>query len=110
VREGGTAIAPARAALTGTHDDHVVSAVDQAAAGLDGDTGQYRPAEGLLAGFVARTDDGVVLVHVWESAEARSDWHNNPAHREAVRASGIATLVEERLVREYETRHVEFFR
>jgi heme-degrading monooxygenase HmoA len=67
------------------------------------------PPQGLLARCVARTDDGIVLVHVWESADARSAWHNNPGHQEALRASGMATLVEGRLVREYETHHVELF-
>lgn len=67
------------------------------------------PAKGLLARFVAPTDDGVLLVHVWESAAARSAWHDNPAHREAVVASGMPRLVEERVVREYVTDHVELF-
>jgi hypothetical protein len=57
---------------------------------------------GLLARIVARTDDGILLVHLWESAEARSAWHEDPVHREAIVASGMPALVRERRVREHE--------
>jgi heme-degrading monooxygenase HmoA len=67
------------------------------------------PPQGLLARCVAQTDDGIVLVHVWESADARSAWHNNAGHQEALRASAMATLVEGRFVRECETHHMELF-
>jgi hypothetical protein len=49
------------------------------------------------------------LPNVWESGEARSAWHNNQLHREAVLASGMPTLMQERLVREYVTGQVELF-
>jgi heme-degrading monooxygenase HmoA len=67
------------------------------------------PAQGLLARFVARNDDGIVLVHLWESEMARSAWQNNPAHRDALRASGMQSRVEERVVQEYAAEHIEIF-
>jgi heme-degrading monooxygenase HmoA len=66
-------------------------------------------ADGLLARVLAPTEDGVVLIHVWKSAEARSAWHENPDHRQAVVASGMPALTTERHVREYVTDHVELF-
>ena len=65
------------------------------------------PADGLAARVVAPTDDGIVLVHPWESEQARERWQQNPRHREALQASGMIGLAKERTVREYETHHVE---
>ena len=67
------------------------------------------PAEGVAARFVARTDDASFLPNVWESSEAGSAWHNNQLHGEAVLASGMPTLVQERLVSEHVTGQVELF-
>ena len=46
-------------------------------------------SDGLLARIVASTDDGVVLLQLWESADARDRNANDPAHAEALAASGI---------------------
>jgi hypothetical protein len=67
------------------------------------------PTEGLLTQFVARTDDGVLLLNVSESGQAGSAWHHNQLHREAVLASRMPTLVQERFVREYVADQVELF-
>jgi hypothetical protein len=48
--------------------------------------------DGLLVRIVAPTDDGVVLLHLWETAEARKRHADNPAHIEALEASGIKRL------------------
>jgi heme-degrading monooxygenase HmoA len=65
-------------------------------------------AEGLLLRVVAPTDDGILLVHLWESDEARQRWHENPQHRDALADSGMTALVIERDVRVMEPHHVEF--
>ena len=52
---------------------------------------------------------GVLLIHVWQSDKARTTWHDNRAHREAVLASGIGKLAKERTVREYVTDRVELY-
>ena len=64
-------------------------------------------ADGLLARVLAPTDDGTILIHLWESETARTAWNANPAPHAALRASGIQTLATERIVREYATHHVE---
>lgn len=65
-------------------------------------------AEGLLVRAVAATDDGIVLVHVWESPQARSRWHDNAAHRDALASTGMTALAR-RTVREYVTDRVQVF-
>jgi hypothetical protein len=59
--------------------------------------------EGLLARFLAPTDDGILLVNLWASEELRRASNDDPAHREIVRASGIAELASETTVERYET-------
>jgi hypothetical protein len=49
--------------------------------------------EGLLLRIAAPTEAGMVLVHLWESAEARQRNAENPLHAEALEASGLAALV-----------------
>ena len=46
-------------------------------------------SDGLLARIVASTEDGVVLFQLWESADARDRNADDPAHAEALAASGI---------------------
>ncbi len=46
-------------------------------------------SDGLLARIVASTEDGVVLFQLWESAGARDRNADDPAHAEALAASGI---------------------
>src|SRR5687767_954216 len=45
--------------------------------------------DGLLARIVAPTDDGMVLFQLWESADARQRNADDPAHAEALVASGM---------------------
>ncbi|HWI08099.1 MAG TPA: hypothetical protein VNT54_11350 [Solirubrobacteraceae bacterium] len=47
------------------------------------------PAPGLLARIVAPTDDGMILVQLWESPAARQANADDPDHRDALRASGM---------------------
>ena len=49
--------------------------------------------EGLLARIVAPTDDGIVLFQLWESPEARQRHADDPAHVEALVASGMRAAV-----------------
>ena len=44
---------------------------------------------GVLARIVARTDSGLVLFQLWESAEARQANAEDPRHMEALRVSGM---------------------
>jgi heme-degrading monooxygenase HmoA len=64
-------------------------------------------AEGLLMGVIAPTDDGILLVHLWESDEARERWHADPQHEAALRDSGMTDVVREIDVRVMEPHHVE---
>jgi heme-degrading monooxygenase HmoA len=38
---------------------------------------------------VAPTENGVVVVTYWESAEARDAYQSDPEHREALKSSGL---------------------
>lgn len=71
---------------------------------LDGDTARLMAAsadvdkrlpapEGLLVRIAAPTDDGMVLFQLWESAEARRRNAEDPAHAEALVASGMRALI-----------------
>ena len=65
-------------------------------------------AEGLLVRLVAPTDEGILLIHLWDSDEARERWQANPQHQHALRASGMTVAIKERDVRVLEPHHVEF--
>ena len=52
-----------------------------------------RPTTAVLARAVAPTGSGVVVATFWESAEARDSYQSEPAHREALQASGVLDLV-----------------
>lgn len=45
--------------------------------------------DGVLAEAFARTEDGIMLVRIWESEKAREAWAESPEHRAALKASGI---------------------
>lgn len=47
------------------------------------------PAHGGLANIVARTDDGVLVINLWEHEEGRHAMADEPEIQEAVRASGL---------------------
>ena len=49
--------------------------------------------EGLVARILAPTETGVVLWQLWATAEARARNADDPAHGEALRASGMLDLV-----------------
>jgi hypothetical protein len=49
--------------------------------------------DGLLVRILAPTESGVVLLQLWESAEARQRNADDPAHAEALAASGIQAVV-----------------
>jgi heme-degrading monooxygenase HmoA len=66
--------------------------------------------DGLLARVVATSEDGIVLVNVWASEDARRASNDAPEHRAAVRASGIESLAEETIVERLETTSVAFGR
>ena len=58
--------------------------------------------DGLLARMVAPTDDGMVVFQLWESAAARQRHADNPAHTEALAASGLLAAVRGRRSRVFE--------
>lgn len=71
---------------------------------LDGDTDALLAAsaalerllgtpEGVMVRLVAPTDTGLVLFQLWESAESRQRNAENPAHAEALEASGMRAAV-----------------
>jgi hypothetical protein len=45
--------------------------------------------EGLIAQVTAPTDEGIVLMQLWESDEHRTRANDDPANREALQASGL---------------------
>ena len=49
--------------------------------------------DGLVARIVAPAETGIVLWQLWESAQARARNAEDPAHGEALRASGLLELV-----------------
>lgn len=71
--------------------DGSTDAVLAAAADLEA----RRPTSAILARAVAPTDTGVVVATFWESAEAREAYQSDPAHREALQASGLLDAVTE---------------
>lgn len=66
---------------------------------MDGDTDallsaaadleERRPAPAVLTRVIAPTDGGAVVCTLWESAEARDQYQSDPAHGEALKASGL---------------------
>jgi hypothetical protein len=71
---------------------------------IDGDTAQLMEAaaeidrllpnvDGLLLRMNAPTETGMVLFQLWESAEVRQRNQDDPEHREALQASGMAALL-----------------
>ena len=58
---------------------------------------------------MAETDDGTVLIHLWESQEVRERFHENKALNDAYAAVGWESLVEEQVGRDYVTDRVQIF-
>jgi hypothetical protein len=87
---------------------------------LDGPTGALLAAaekleglletpEGLVARIVSPTDTGVVLWQLWQTAEARARNAGDPAHGEALRASGLLDLVTGTRARAFEGATLQVF-
>ena len=64
---------------------------------------------GLIARILAPTETGVVLWQLWETAEARARNAEDPAHGEALRASGLLALVTGTRARAFEGAALELF-
>jgi hypothetical protein len=70
---------------------------------MDGDTDallaaaadleERRPNPAVLARMTAPMEGGVVVCTLWESAEARDAFQADPAHNEALQASGLHDAV-----------------
>ncbi len=65
--------------------------------------------DGVLAQAIARTEDGVMLVRIWESEQARDAWAENPEHHAALKASGIPEASRSHTSRAYQTDRVSVF-
>jgi len=66
-----------------------------------------RPTSAILARVVAPTENGVVVVTFWESAEARDDYQSQPEHREALQASGLLDAAKDMRSRVFEDAKLE---
>ena len=65
--------------------------------------------DGLVARILAPTDAGVVLWQLWATAEAREHNADDPAHGEALRASGLLGLVTGTRARAFEGAALQLF-
>ena len=65
--------------------------------------------EGLLFSAIAETDEGTVLIHLWESQDMRESFHEDQAIGAAYAAVGWESLVEEQVGREFVTDRVQIF-
>jgi hypothetical protein len=50
---------------------------------------ELAPKHGGLGTIVARTDDGIMVINLWESEDGRHAMAEEPKIQEAVRASGL---------------------
>ena len=66
--------------------------------------------DGLVARIVAPSETGVVLWQLWQTAEARASNAGDPAHHEALRASGLLDLVTGSRARAFEGAVLQVFR
>ena len=64
---------------------------------------------GLVARILAPTETGVVLWQLWETGEARARNADDPAHAEALRASGLLALVTGTRARAFEGAALQLF-
>ena len=69
--------------------DGDTDAVLAAAADLE----RRRSTPAILGRFMAPVEGGVVVCTFWESAEARDSYQSDPAHGEALQASGLLDAV-----------------
>jgi hypothetical protein len=61
-----------------------------------------RPTAAITARVVARTEGGIVLCTVWESAAARDAYQSEPEHQEALQASGLIAAITDMRSRVFE--------
>src|SRR5262245_60052082 len=52
-------------------------------------TSRLAPKHGGILNVVARTDDGVLVINLWESQEGRRAMSEEPEGQAAVRSSGV---------------------
>jgi hypothetical protein len=64
--------------------------------------------DGLSAQVTAPTDEGIVLMQIWESDEKRLLANEEPANREALQASGLLRETLSGSAEVYETDRVKF--
>jgi len=69
--------------------DGATDALLAAAADLE----ERRPAPAVVARMIAPTEGGAVLCTLWDSAEAREHHQSQPAHGEALKASGLLDVM-----------------
>jgi len=50
---------------------------------------ELAPKHGGLGTIVARTDDGIIVINLWESEEGRHAMAEEPQIQEAVKAAGL---------------------
>jgi hypothetical protein len=65
--------------------------------------------DGVLVQAIAPTEDGMMLVRIWESEQARAAWAENSEHHAALKASGILEVSLSRTSRAYQTDEVSVF-
>ena len=56
---------------------------------VDPVTSRLAPSHGGLANIVARTDDGIAVINLWEHDEGRHAMAAEPEVQEAVRSAGL---------------------
>ena len=71
--------------FAGDPDELFVKVRDQ----VDPVTGRLSPKHGGLGNIVARTDDGILVINLWESHEGREAMAEEPEVRQAVGSAGL---------------------
>jgi hypothetical protein len=56
---------------------------------VDPVTSRLSPKHGRIGNIVARTDDGILVVNIWESEEGRQAMAEEPEVQDAVRSAGL---------------------
>ena len=64
--------------------------------------------DGLTAQVTAPTEEGIVLMQIWESDEHRQMANEDPANREALQSSGLLRETLSGSAEVYETDRVQF--
>jgi hypothetical protein len=64
---------------------------------------------GLVARFLATTEDGGLLVTVWVSEQARSGWHHTDDYGWAMARSGVGDAIDDQDSRSYPLCRSEIF-